>query len=228
MYRQVDSKDQNSKWGAHDGVVMRKLQQDLANQKSPFFKTWLTLSSHEPYETPVESIIKGSDNESLFLNSLHYTDTVVSEFIEHCKKLPFWKNTLIIIVADHGHRLPASQNKINDFKIPMLWLGGALSRPSETIATTSSQIDLPATLTKQLGMQDEKFTWSKNILAYNSHPWADFSFNNGFGWVKNKKNYFIYDNVGNKIMEEQGNIDSNDIKSGKAVQQNSFADYLSK
>ena len=115
-----DSKDQNSKWGAHDGVVMQKIQNYLNNQKSPFFTTWLTLSSHEPYETPVEPIIKGSDNESLFLNSLHYSDTVVSEFIEHCKKQPFWKNTLIIIVADHGHRLPASKNKINDFKIPFI------------------------------------------------------------------------------------------------------------
>ena len=45
--------DMNSKWGAHDDVVMRKIVNDIPKMKEPFFTTWLTLSSHEPFETPV-------------------------------------------------------------------------------------------------------------------------------------------------------------------------------
>ena len=223
-----DSKDQNSKWGAHDGVVMNKLSHELATEKSPFFSTWLTLSSHEPFETPVKTAIEGTDDESLFLNSVHYTDDVIGNFIQQCKQQPFWDNTLIVIIADHGHRLPYSKEKINDFRIPMLWLGGALQTKSQIISNTGSQIDLAKTILNQLQINSSSFVWSKDLFTEKTNPWAYFSFNNGFGWVKNKKNYFIYDNVGNKIMEEQGNIDSNDIKSGKAMQQNSFADYLSK
>ncbi|MCW5917975.1 MAG: sulfatase-like hydrolase/transferase, partial [Ferruginibacter sp.] len=90
--------DRNSKWGAHDGVVMNYLLKEIPLLPQPFFATWLTLSSHEPYETPVPTAIQGKDDVSLFLNSLHYTDEVLYQFIEACRKMPFWENTLLVVV----------------------------------------------------------------------------------------------------------------------------------
>ena len=222
-----EKKDQNSKWGAHDGVVKNKVLADINKMNSPFFTTWLTLSSHEPYETPVSTVIKGNDDESMFLNSIHYSDSIVYEFVQQCKKQPFWKNSIIIIVADHGHRLPRSNKKIEDFKIPVLWLGGALTKTGMDINNTGSQIDIAATLLAQLNMPYESFKWSKNLLSDQSNKWAYFSFNNGFGYVQ-PNNYFIFDNVGKSIMEENGNLLPADLNTGKAIEQKTFADYLSK
>ena len=220
-----DTKDQNSKWGAHDGVVKNKILADLKHTSSPFFTTWLTLSSHEPYETPVSPYIKGDDDVSQFTNSLHYTDAVVSDFVNECKKMPFWKNTILIIIADHGHRLPRSERKIEDFKIPMLWLGGALCKTGIEINNTCSQIDLATTLLSQLKMNNNAFSWSKNIMSDQSKSWAYFSFNNGFGFVEQKQ-YFIFDNVGKSVMEENKISDSTLYQKGKALEQMSFGDYL--
>ena len=222
-----DTKDQNSKWGAHDGVVKNKILTDLKSTSSPFFTTWLTLSSHEPYETPVPPSIKGDDDVSQFTNSLHYTDSVISDFVNECKKMPFWKNTILIIIADHGHRLPRSEKKIEDFKIPMLWLGGALYKTGIEISNTCSQIDLAKTLLSQLKMNNNAFSWSKNIMCDQSKPWAYFSFNNGFGFVEPKQ-YFIFDNVGKSVIEESKISDSNLYQKGKAVEQMSFGDYLAR
>ena len=222
-----EKKDQNSKWGAHDGVVKNKVLNDINKMNSPFFTTWLTLSSHEPYETPVSTVIKGNDDESMFLNSIHYSDSIVYEFVQQCKKQPFWKNSIIIIVADHGHRLPRSNKKIEDFKIPVLWLGGALTKTGMDINNTGSQIDIAATLLAQLNMPYESFKWSKNLLSDQSNKWAYFSFNNGFGYVQ-PNNYFIFDNVGKSIMEENGSLLPADLNTGKAIEQKTFADYLSK
>lgn len=222
-----EKKDQNSKWGAHDGVVKNKVLADINKMNSPFFTTWLTLSSHEPYETPVSTVIKGNDDESMFLNSIHYSDSIVYEFVQQCKKQPFWKNSIIIIVADHGHRLPRSNKKIEDFKIPVLWLGGALTKTGMDINNTGSQIDIAATLLAQLNMPYESFKWSKNLLSDQSNKWAYFSFNNGFGYVQ-PNNYFIFDNVGKSIMEENGSLLPADLNTGKAIEQKTFADYLSK
>jgi len=222
-----DTKDQNSKWGAHDGVVKNKILADLKTTSSPFFTTWLTLSSHEPYETPVQPSIKGNDDVSQFTNSLHYTDAVVSDFVNECKKMPFWKNTILIIIADHGHRLPRSERKIEDFKIPMLWLGGALCKTGIEINNTCSQIDLAKTLLSQLKMNNNAFSWSKNIMSDQSKPWAYFSFNNGFGFVEPKQ-YFIFDNVGKSVLEESNISDSTLYQKGKALEQKSFGDYLAR
>jgi hypothetical protein len=40
--------------------------------------------------------------------------------------------------------------------------------------------------------------------------------------------FFIFDNVGKINIEQQGNITESDIRKGKAIQQESFADYLKK
>jgi phosphoglycerol transferase MdoB-like AlkP superfamily enzyme len=220
-----EAKDQNSKWGAHDGVVKDRIISDFKKFKQPFFTTWLTLSSHEPYDTPIPTVINGTDDESLFTNSVHYADAMVTEFVNECKKQPFWKNTIMIIIADHGHRLPRKQNKIEDFKIPMLWLGGAVAQKGIEINKTCSQIDLASTLLAQLKKDNKAFTWSKNIMSTASKPWAYFSFNNGFGYIE-PKNYFIFDNVGKSVIEENEKHDSILYKRGKAFVQMSFGDYL--
>jgi phosphoglycerol transferase MdoB-like AlkP superfamily enzyme len=220
-----DAKDQNSKWGAHDGVVKNRIISDFKKIKQPFFTTWLTLSSHEPYDTPIQIVINGTDDESQFTNSLHYADAMVSEFVNECKKQPFWKNTIMIIIADHGHRLPRLKNKIEDFKIPMLWLGGAVAQKGIEINKTCSQIDLAATLLAQLKKDNKAFSWSKNIMSNQSKTWAYFSFNNGFGYIESKK-YFIFDNVGKTIIEENKKHDNILYQRGKAMVQKSFGDYL--
>jgi phosphoglycerol transferase MdoB-like AlkP superfamily enzyme len=222
-----DSKDQNSKWGAHDGVVMKTVIEGLKKETTPFFCTWLTLSSHEPFEVPTAPVIKGSDNESLFLNSLHYTDQVVYDFIQQCKAQPWWNNTLVVITADHGHRMPATGRRIDDFKMPILFLGGILDQRNIINDQVGSQVDIPATVLGQLRLPATDFTWSKSLVDSSIRPWAYFCFNNGYGFVL-PGSYFIFDNVGKKPIESAGNPTPTDILKGKAVQQLTFGDYLAK
>ncbi|MEO6537200.1 MAG: LTA synthase family protein, partial [Ferruginibacter sp.] len=222
-----NKQDQNSKWGAHDGVVMQKLLIDLNQQPQPFFYTWLTLSSHEPFETPVPQVLSGKDVTSLFLNSLHYTDSTLYDFVQQSKKEPWWTNTILVIIADHGHRLPETGKMQDDFKIPLLFLGGGLDTSGIVVDKIGSQIDLPSSLLWQLGLPDNSFQWSKNLFGSTTKSWAYFSFNNGFGFVQQGRS-FLYDNVGKRIMENKGLITAEDINSGKALEQTSFQDYLDK
>ena len=222
-----DKKDQNSKWGAHDGVVMQKLFNDLNKQSQPFFYTWLTLSSHEPFETPVPQVLSGKDVTSLFLNSLHYTDSTLYDFVQQSKKQAWWGNTIMVIVADHGHPLPATGKRLDNFKIPLLFLGGGLNKTGIEVDKIGAQIDLPATLLGQIGFPYQSYKWSKNLLDSTTKPWAYFSFNNGFGFIQPGKS-LLYDNVGKSIIEKNGSITEQDINMGKALQQVSFQDYLDK
>ncbi len=219
--------DLNSKWGAHDGVVANRLMRYLDTVKGPFFTTWLTLSSHEPFEVPEATAIKGDDNTSKFLNSLHYTDGVLTNFISYAKKQVWWKNTLVVIIADHGHPLPETQNRIDNFKIPMLWLGGALKTPGVVHSKVMNQVDLAATLSYQLGIQNASFPFSKNTFDSTSKPWSFFSFNNGFGWV-DTAGYVLFDHVGKQVIEKGGHTDERNIRIGKALQQYIYSDFIEK
>ncbi len=221
------AKELTSKWGAHDGVVAKRFLNDLSITKQPFFATWLTLSSHEPFETPVEVIFKGNDHTTLFLNSLHYTDAVIYEFVEQCKQKSWWQNTVLIIIADHGHSLPSNAKKENDFKIPMLWLGGALNKKGIVVKRVASQLDLATTLSVQMGADKNYFPFSKNIFDSTARQWAFFTFNNGFGFVQPQNN-MVFDNIGKQIISKDTAIFTKDLYAGKALQQFFYQDYLDK
>ncbi|MDB5197448.1 MAG: hypothetical protein JWP88_1819 [Flaviaesturariibacter sp.] len=222
-----DKKDQNSKWGAHDGVVADRLLKDLSSTSQPFFTTWLTLSSHEPYETPTPAVFETSSDTRKFLNSIHYTDDVLGRFVAACKKQTWWQNTLMIIVADHGHPLPATDSEIDRFKIPVLWLGGAIKESGVVIDKVVSQLDIAATLGGQIGLPANRFPFSKNSFALTTKPWAFFAFNNGFGYIQ-PDGGFVFDNVGKSITYQTGKVSSQMQAAGKALQQQTFQDYLNK
>lgn len=219
-------KQMNSKWGAHDHVVFNRLLTDLNKEKTPFFSTIFTLSSHEPYEVPVPTVIPGKDSEHQFLNAHHYTDESLYQFISQARKSDWWNNSLIIILADHGHPLPRWEgSRISEFRIPMLWLGGALRKKGVRFDGVASQTDLAATLLSQLRIEHQEYRFSNDIFNPSRTPFAYFSFNNGFGFIK-QKGGLVYDNVGKMVFERKGHPTPADLTTGKAYLQNSFGDYL--
>lgn len=222
-----EAKDMNSKWGAHDGVVAKRVLHDLAKEKSPFFAAWLTLTSHEPFETPVPVVFNGIDVKTKFLNSLHYTDAVIGDFIDSCKAQAWWKNTLIIITGDHGHILPDSDHRANDFRTPMLWLGGALKSDSVVIEKNVSQLDIAATVAAQFGLDKTRFPFSKNVFDPGMKPWAFFTYNDAFGFV-DSSGRLVFDNIGKRPIEKEGNTGETQVEAGKAMMQRVYADFLEK
>lgn len=221
-----DEADMNSKWGAHDHIVLNKLLDDMDKQKQPFFTTLFTLSSHEPFEVPVKTVIPGTDQEHLFLNAHHYSDASIGEFIRKAKTKSWWANTLVVILADHGHPLPEKPaSKPNEFHIPMLWLGGVLEKKNITIDSLCSQTDLASTLLNQLNLPSKDFRWSNDIFMPNRTPFAYFAFTNGFGWMR-PGGFIVRDNIGGNITEKSGNLKASETDYGKSYLQASFGDYL--
>lgn len=218
----------NSKWGAHDHIVYNRILSDLGNSQKPFFASFFTLSSHEPFEVPMPTVFPGKDEESQFLNSLYYADRSLGEFIAQAKKQPWWSNTLIIITADHGHRLPVlSTDRMRDFHIPMLWLGGALKAKPQVINRIGSQTDLASTLLHQLKLDASDFKWSRDLLNPQNRPFAYFAFNNGFGVVQPNR-HLLYDNTSRKLISSSGTIEKQDIELGEAYEEESYQDFLNK
>ncbi|TCZ74575.1 LTA synthase family protein [Flaviaesturariibacter aridisoli] len=218
------AKDQNSKWGAHDGVVADRILHDLSAARKPFFTTWLTLSSHEPFETPTAPVLAGSDDTHLFLNSIHYTDSVLYHFVRACEQTNWWHNTILVVVADHGHPLPATGSRRDNFRIPILFLGGAL--PQKGIEQrVVSQLDIASTVASLAGLKLE-FPFSHNLASRLPHS-AFFCFNNGFGIVQDTS-YVLFDNVGRTVLEQSPGATPQLLRTGQALQQYTYQDFLDK
>jgi len=217
--------EDDSKWGVHDHLVFGHLLNECDSASKPFFKVILTLSSHEPFDVPVDPpYVKGTDEASLFLNACMYTDHSLGEFIKQAKTKSWWNNTLVVITADHGHRFP-NQDELKEkerFHIPLLLLGGALTKKDTVIHTIGSQIDIGTTLLSQLGKNETVFPFGKNILASDVSPFAVYIFHNGFGYV-DPKSEFIYDFDYKSYIKQTG--PDTEKKWGEAYVQALFTDY---
>jgi phosphoglycerol transferase MdoB-like AlkP superfamily enzyme len=221
-----DRKDYNSKWGVHDEILFDLLQDSLSKAKEPFAYAVLTLSSHEPFEVPMEPVFTGRDQLTLFKNSVFYTDKSLGAFLDKAKKSDWWKNTLVILIADHCRRnsekIPVYSEDI--FKIPMLWLGGALVNQNLKIEKLGSQFDLPLTLSNQLGLAGS-FPFSKDLLSKGSKSFAFYTYNEGFAFLTDTSTA-IYDIVLKASVVKKGSHSDLAEKLGKSFLQVLFDDYL--
>jgi phosphoglycerol transferase MdoB-like AlkP superfamily enzyme len=224
-----DKKDWNSKWGAFDDVFMKRFTDDfITKQTTPFFKIALTSTSHEPYELN-DTYKFGQDSEdNLFRSSHAYTDKVIGNFIDFAKKQDWYKNTLIVIMADHGHSFPKHEGAYfspKKFKIPMLWLGGALHKKGIEIDNITSQVDFSYTLLDLLGGDNSEFKFSKNLFNTSENQYAHYTFNKGFGTLS-KNGLYLFDYVSKKPILKYGTAANKLDSLGKAITQDSYQDFL--
>ena len=226
-----DTKDWNSKWGAYDDVFMQRFAKDLSTQqKEPFFKIALTLTSHEPYEIKGEYKFGKDTHDNQFRSAHHYTDQVIGDFIDFAKQQSWYKNTLIVIMSDHGHSSPKHNGPYfspKKFRIPMLWLGGAINKNLKEIPTFSSQVDFSYTLLDALNGDKKDFVFGKNIFNFSDQQYAHYVFNKGYG-ILNKNDTFLYDYISKKPILDHGLHTSKLDSLGKAITQKSYDDFLNR
>jgi phosphoglycerol transferase MdoB-like AlkP superfamily enzyme len=216
----------NSKWGVHDHVFFDAMKDSMKNIREPFLNVALTLSSHEPFDVPMETVFKGEDSMSKYKNSVYYSDKSLGSFLDWAKETDWWDNTLIIMVADHCCRVSSDMTIYgqNLFKIPMLWIGGALSQKGFTVDKLGSQVDIPITLLDQLGLEGS-FPFAKDLLSDESQSFAFYTYNEGFAFITDSSSV-IYDQKLRETVSEEGTNPELAEKTGKAYLQVLFDDYL--
>ncbi|MBD2716586.1 sulfatase-like hydrolase/transferase [Microvirga sp. STR05] len=222
---------QNSKWGAHDHVLFDRVLTDLRTQRQPFFTTAFTLSSHEPFEIPIPRKFRGSDETALFRNSVYYTDWALGRFLQQARQQPWYDNTLLVLVADHGHTLPGfnEAEEPAKFRIPLVLAGGAL-RPEvrgRVLSTLGSQTDIAATLLAQLRLPTTAYRWSRDLLRPVQEPSAFYCYTDGFGFVT-PAGTLTFDNISRRETSRTPGVPDKQLRQGQAYEQLSMEDYLAK
>lgn len=200
-------KDQlNSKWGAHDEYVLSRQLADLKVEKEPFFSVLLTLSTHEPFESPnLNTPFTGNTLPEKFKKAAYYTDHCLGNYFDEAKKQDWYSKTLFVLVADHGHHLPMERdmNTPESRQITLLFCGGALKNEykGQTFDKIVAQSDLPAIILAQLNADYSEFKWSKNVFSTDYKQFTYYSNENVLGWLSSEGN-ITYSFVPKKISFE--------------------------
>ena len=217
-----------SPWGVHDPQVLDRLFHAVDSATTPIWAVTLTLSSHEPYDVPGPPRVRGIDADHRFLNAQAFTDEAVFRFVRRAQQTPWWDSTLMVIVADHGSPRPYIGSPLasspQQYRIPMLWLGGALAVRDTVVHRIGSQSDITSTLLTQLGIGHDQYRWSRDFLAPGAPEFAYYSFRNGFGYVDRSGSY-VFDNVARAMIDETGKPTPASLRAGRAFQQGVMQAY---
>ena len=178
-----------SKWGVCDEITFKTLSEMVLSHRDgkPFLIGYSTLSSHEPWDVPVNKY-----KEKQY-NGFSYVDQCIGTFLDTMRQSPQWNNLLIVFMPDHSSDFNEYDEQHPDRnRIPMVWTGGAVKEPKK-LDMLCNQSDFAATLLGQMGISHADFTFSRDVTSSSyRYPFAIHMFNNGIS-MTDSTGFMLYD-----------------------------------
>ncbi|PPA05873.1 hypothetical protein C4E44_01540 [Pseudomonas sp. MWU12-2312b] len=183
----VDPVFSDPTWGVSDQDMFNRGLEELkardGKDKKPFYALLQTLSNHTPYALPtplpVDQVTdRGTLNEHL--TAMRYSDWALGQFFEKARKEPYFKETLFVIVGDHGfgNEQQITEMDLGRFNVPMLMIApGIQEKFGQRDHTVGTQIDIVPTIMGRLGGDVVHQCWGRDLLNL---PEGD----KGFGVIK--------------------------------------------
>ena len=160
-----------------------------SKDNNPFYAFMVTLTSHNPYKMPEkyqEISLRDEHKDTIlgnYLQSIHYTDKYIGEFIERLKEEGLYDNTVLALYGDHF--AIASVNKdvqelMSDFlekdydydtmmNIPLI-VHVPGEEINETISKMGSQLDFLPTILNIMGYKNEKgLMFGRDLTNYKDY-----------------------------------------------------------
>ncbi|MEN8225277.1 MAG: LTA synthase family protein [Bacteroidota bacterium] len=218
------------KLGVHDEFVFSHQAHELDRISQPFLSVIFSLSTHSPYDQPMEKVLDWGGSENEYINSAYYTDRCLADYFKLVSTKDWYDSTLFVIVADHSHNSyrhwPVTSPQYRH--IPMLLYGNVIKEEyrGTHLDKLASQTDIPVTILKQLGMETSEYYWSRDLFNPYSPDFVFYEATNGVGWIR-PYGHFVWDkNVGfreKEVPEEKSEIL---IEEGKAYLQVLFREFI--
>lgn len=133
---------------------------DARTSDKPFFAMFLTVSNHSPYVIPEPYMVRGSED---LHRILAYTDDALKDFVEASQKTEWGKNTVFVLVSDHGAPRPTAYD-YNLAYNAIDWFVIHDSIPARVIEKPAIQQDVYPTVMGLLGLPYESNTIGMDLM----------------------------------------------------------------
>jgi phosphoglycerol transferase MdoB-like AlkP superfamily enzyme len=169
-------------WGVSDEDMFARAAEELTRLTvtGPTFALLQTLSNHAPFNLPPPAPfndISGPQQLLPRLNGIRYADWALGKFIDKVSKEPWFKDTLFVILGDHGFAFQSKQAELDldDYHVPLLiYYPGDTRFAGRRLHTVASQVDVLPTSLGLLGMRTANQAWGRDQFRLDSRDpgWA--------------------------------------------------------
>ncbi len=157
-------------WGIWDEPFFQYFAKNLDKTKQPFMSTLFSVSSHHPFKVPEKYKGKFKKGPLEIHEPIGYTDFALKKFFETAKKMPWYHNTIFVLVADHTNQIgyPEYEKAMNRFAIPVLFYSpNPKYNLTGNITKTTQQMDIYPTLADLIGYPKKIRSWGQSVLSEN-------------------------------------------------------------
>ncbi len=141
-------------WGASDEDLFNKALTELDglhDEGKPFFACLLSVSNHRPFTYPDGRIDRPSSQQRRD-NAVKYADWSIGMFFDKVGEHAWKKNTLFVVMGDHGARVFGSQLfPMKSYRVPVLMLGPDEVGKGARCSTLACSLDIAPTIMGLLG-----------------------------------------------------------------------------
>lgn len=173
--------DFDSTWGIYDEPFMQYTAQVVNTKQQPFLATLFTLSSHHPYNIPNQYKNTFPKGTLEIHEAIGYADNALRRFFETASTMPWYKNTLFILVADHtsGTTHEKFLTSTGVLSIPILFYDPSGELPKEQNNNrVVQQIDIMPSILDYLNYDKPYFSFGNSVFNNKSNGFA-VSISNG-------------------------------------------------
>lgn len=118
-----DKSDFDGRWGISDEPFLQFCARKLDSMVQPFMCGIFTLSSHHPYEIPVQYRDTFPEGPIPMLRTIAYADHALRRFFHEARKHKWYDNTLFVVTADHTGKSYTEEfsNSLQNYRVPLLF-----------------------------------------------------------------------------------------------------------
>ncbi|MFL5812283.1 MAG: LTA synthase family protein [Bdellovibrionia bacterium] len=186
-------------WGVSDDTFLSEAIEKLESihqDGKPFFAHLLTTGTHAPWQTlpdyPLSTEMQiwseGNSDYAGYLSSARGLDHALGKFFDRFFKSPLAKDTVIVVMGDHGTGIAPPHAELSQLQTNLLWPRIILSVISKDLQTPKvvthpvHQMDVAPLLTSIAGISQPRSWLGREPLISGQ----------GTLWVKRNGNRFLY------------------------------------
>ena len=233
--------DFDGMWGIWDEPFFQYFAKTLNTKKSPFMATLFSVSSHHPFKVPEKYQGKFKKGPLEIHEPIGYTDYALKQFFKTAEKMPWFSNTIFVLVADHTNQVgyPEYEKSINRFAIPILFyspnpkyhLDGEITEPTQ-------QMDIYPTLADLMGYNKKIRSWGRSLVSEKKEDYMiinsdsineQFMIGNYIYLFNGKEVTGIY-NIDDKGLEQNliNKVKNTEIEKGILLSKAWYQDYMNR
>lgn len=154
-------------WGVSDEDLFNGALTELDklhDEGKPFLACLLTVSNHRPFTYPDGRIDRPSVEQTRD-NAVKYADWSIGQFFDKVGEHAWKKNTLFVVMGDHGARVYGSQLfPMKSYRVPVLMLGPDDIGKGTRCSTLACSLDIAPTVMGLLGGDYRSIFFGRDAL----------------------------------------------------------------